>query len=797
MKRIAAVIGIVLAAATLAATPFANSPKVDAKPCAISPKTKCYEAADINARDTRFYALEDKLVPYPAYGSNWSAPTFVSSAASGSNAFVASQGAYFCMDGATCQRSLSYDVDGTVHLAGALKILAGVPTALYAAAPGGGHAFALNTADDGSWQMFDKSGGTWNAGLSHAAGIVTAPYGIGTSKLTFGPASGTSSAAIEHDTMSSGMGLWLANATTRSIQNYTLFGDGAGTYLNSPTGYFQWQSSNAAIATLDATGSLSVNGSLSGGGWVGTSDTFYGLGRAARLVGQTPAGAGPGVVLDSQNNLTSGALLSVRNAGVEKASVDTGGNISAAGAVYGTAFFPNPDGGPGLYFGSYADDASAIGAKIGNWNTLTIAGGKLAGFYNGGVEKAYVTKDGAIVSKSSIMADTVAPFSAGPVQVLGGSPNSGSAVGVILDNYSSLSAAGSKLLSVRNAGSEKAYIDPNGYLYTVAVRSPESSAVYLQGWAYDSGAAVGTVIDNLLPLSAGGARIASFRNAGVEKAWVDYAGSGTFNGNLTVNSGSIYAHTLYAQGFAQKISLVGGPADSGSAVGVEISTPAYSAAGAKLLSIKNGSTEKASVDYTGRISTGGAIATTGNVEVGNLVYNPSSAALQITGTTADGASAVGAAVINSNVTMANAGSKLVSFRNNTVEKLAIGFDGRLIGAPYSMGTFFTGKPGNAAIMYRVLFAEAVRFPASLTGSKFYIGTNPTTSANVLTIRKRLAAGSYAADPGSLSISTAGVFTVTFASQTDFAVGDAIEIVNQGTANTTAADFSITLLGSRL
>jgi hypothetical protein len=112
-----------------------------------------------------------------------------------------------------------------------------------------------------------------------------------------------------------------------------------------------------------------------------------------------------------------------------------------------------------------------------------------------------------------------------------------------------------------------------------------------------------------------------------------------------------------------------------------------------------------------------------------------------------------------------------------------------------VGAFVGGEPEDGALLVRALFPYAVRFPVGLTGSRFYVGTNPTATAT-LTLNKRTAAGVVTAI-GTVSFSTSGTPSVSFASIVDFAAGDSLEVVNQGLADATAADLSLSVVGERL
>jgi len=64
------------------------------------------------------------------------------------------------------------------------------------------------------------------------------------------------------------------------------------------------------------------------------------------------------------------------------------------------------------------------------------------------------------------------------------------------------------------------------------VTAAAATYLFLSGTVANGASAVGTVLDNSTSLSTAGAKITSFRNATVEKAYVDYAGLGYFAGGL-------------------------------------------------------------------------------------------------------------------------------------------------------------------------------------------------------------------------------------------------------------------------
>ena len=138
------------------------------------------------------------------------------------------------------------------------------------------------------------------------------------------------------------------------------------------------------------------------------------------------------------------------------------------------------------------------------------------------------------------------------------------------------------------------------------------------------------------------------------------------------------------------LSLTSKAAASGTAVGVVIDTPASYAAGDKIASIRMGTAEKAYFDYLGDLVAPKFI---GNVD------GAAATTLILTGKMVDGGSAIGT-IINSPA-YANAGAKLLSIQNNSVEKAYVDKDGGL------------GIGYNAPLK---IFPQEVT-PATLTGAQ--------------------------------------------------------------------------------
>jgi len=110
--------------------------------------------------------------------------------------------------------------------------------------------------------------------------------------------------------------------------------------------------------------------------------------------------------------------------------------------------------------------------------------------------------------------------------IKGNATDGATAVGVILDTLNALANAGAKLVSVRNQGTEKLYVDKDGNVFSVGGIHGVAAAVsaVLKGNAADGATAVGAIIDNAVALANAGAKALSIRVNGVEKAFFDKDG---------------------------------------------------------------------------------------------------------------------------------------------------------------------------------------------------------------------------------------------------------------------------------
>jgi hypothetical protein len=279
-----------------------------------------------------------------------------------------------------------------------------------------------------------------------------------------------------------------------------------------------------------------------------------------------------------------------------------------------------------------------------------------------------------------------------------------------------------------------------------------NATTIIAGLPLDGASAVSVVVDSPT-LATAGAKLLSIRNNGSEKAYFDKDGNlGFANGAVlsttgvrlyTVNlevGGNFNASAVTPAGAATSFTINGGTADSGSAVACVLNSyNAFSTAGAKLLSVRNATVEKAFIDYGGSVVSqgGGSFQSTVSsantiIGTGFLGVNNGTTPALLKGSVNDGAAAVNV-ILDGFGTLSTAGSKLLSIRNNTVEKAYVSKDG--------VGVF--RKPSANSIV-SLTQATNVAVDASLgefffctmstnTSTTFSDPTNVTTAGESITI----------------------------------------------------------------
>lgn len=257
----------------------------------------------------------------------------------------------------------------------------------------------------------------------------------------------------------------------------------------------------------------------------------------------------------------------------------------------------------------------------------------------------------------------------------------------------------------------------NNVLMSIAadgsLRSPTSKLV---GTVADSAAAVAAVVDTVNAFATVGAKLLSIRNAGVEKASFDKDGTLScyaVTTSYTIRTTNSVLSPAYGPNSTTGLSIYGSAADSASAVGIAFNNNiALTVAGAKIASFRNNGVEKAYIDKDGLLSIGpisasSNILTTGYVSASNYMYAPNVyqgptgsfnvngvGSIKLNGTVADAASAIAVKVTSLN-SLATAGAQIAAFYsdNAITKKFAIGSQGELVlftsaGGALADGTFW-------------------------------------------------------------------------------------------------------------
>lgn len=370
---------------------------------------------------------------------------------------------------------------------------------------------------------------------------------------------------------------------------------------------------------------------------------------------------------------TSGALLmSIRNNGVEKAGINRNGAFFSASAISVPAMYPYASTGISLY-PLAPDGATAVGLTVDNLTTLSTAGAKLLSLKNNGTEKLAISKDGAIVFGGgtypylTVSGDNLWFYSANyTVGILSSivtgvsgmhafdgatlalkayAPNNASANALIVDTFRAYNVSGAKLLSIRNLGVEKAFVDYQGgataYGFTNTNGTFSStrtdSALFINSYNADTANAPAVIVDSPTGMTASGTKLLSIRNAGVEKAYFDsygglYIGT-TLVGLSTVTTGALYTNVWGATTDNSPSIINTWVADGANAVALSMNQGhALSTTGAKLLSILNNSVEKFYISKDGDVYVRGTLlgsaspATTSAVGTVRLNVTPGDAA---------------------------------------------------------------------------------------------------------------------------------------------------------------------------
>jgi hypothetical protein len=116
------------------------------------------------------------------------------------------------------------------------------------------------------------------------------------------------------------------------------------------------------------------------------------------------------------------------------------------------------------------------------------------------------------------------PLSATSAIVRGAVADGAAAVGVVLDNSVTLANALARVVSVKNNGSEIAWVDPSGGVGASSTYASTAAPFTVRGWQANVNGAIGVILDAGAALVGVGAKLVSIRSGGVEVAYVDKEG---------------------------------------------------------------------------------------------------------------------------------------------------------------------------------------------------------------------------------------------------------------------------------
>jgi hypothetical protein len=297
----------------------------------------------------------------------------------------------------------------------------------------------------------------------------------------------------------------------------------------------------------------------------------------------------------------------------------------------------------------------------------------------------------------------------------------------------------------------------------ITVTTPDTGALIKGNKSAASTDSADVTLGSSVTRTAG--NLLSIRNAGVELLSFDFAGNTIPGASFTKTLGTaarvwgaVFTTALYDNGTVPRLTLSGNTAnvyrDGEAAPGATsiahiLNTRSlFGTVGSQLLSIQNNSVEKCYFDKDGSLWFGAKGAETaviyssgstnfmGTLVSGSQISTSTATPVTLLGTTPDGATAVGSAILSSSSTMATPGAKIVSVKNNTVEKLAIDKDGKSV---YPTG-------GSADVVGT----------ATLVAGTVTVATTAVTAASKIFVTVNTPGGT----PGFISVPTASIVAGT-------------------------------------
>lgn len=231
--------------------------------------------------------------------------------------------------------------------------------------------------------------------------------------------------------------------------------------------------------------------------------------------GNRAAGSGTAdIQLETVATRVAGNILVINNNTVPKAKVDF------SGFMYSDKFSAFSAGSATL-MGTVADGASAVGTILDNSIDLLNAAAKLASFRRAGAEKVSIRQDG------QLFVPAITNNTSTYLAMRGAATDGAAAIGNRIGNSNALSNATAKILSFYNDSwvTEKSAVRADGALLSDLHQAFTATSATVLGAMADGASAIGVILDNTIDLTNAGAKLVSFRRAGVEKAYLDKDGN--------------------------------------------------------------------------------------------------------------------------------------------------------------------------------------------------------------------------------------------------------------------------------
>jgi hypothetical protein len=327
-------------------------------------------------------------------------------------------------------------------------------------------------------------------------------------------------------------------------------------------------SGSDAVFGITSSGGYGVQGSYSG-----TSSTLAGvIGSSANAVGVVAySGTDKALFI-----YTSGTVARSSDLFQITRTTSGSGNVSGdiisindypttSGTISGSALVCYVDGTQRLKLGTRTiDGGSAIAYIFDTHNALTTTA-KLVSFKNQGTEWVYIKSNGLLhigTTNDSIEYSqyTIASYvgGAGPYLYLNPNVSDGStAVGFLFGTTNSLSTAGAKLASFKNGGVEKAFVNYDGTARFGIVSISTAGITVIENTLTLNGGngTSGNVTGYNLNLNGGAAYTSGNNNGGDVKIWGGTLNGSGMTGKIYIGTGSAGTNPLAGSGTGTSILL--------------------------------------------------------------------------------------------------------------------------------------------------------------------------------------------------------------------------------------------------